>query len=61
MLELLYTVPKQYRNIVYLYYFEEYTVPEIAMILGENKNTVNSKLQRARKRLRKILEEGDDE
>ncbi|MBQ8057164.1 MAG: sigma-70 family RNA polymerase sigma factor [Ruminococcus sp.] len=61
VLELLYTVPKQYRNIVYLYYFEEYTVPEIAMILGENKNTVNSKLQRARKRLRKILEEGDDE
>ncbi len=57
--ELLYTLPKSYRNIIYLYYFEDYTVPEIAEILGENKNTVNSKLQRSRKKLRKILEEGD--
>lgn len=58
--ELIYSLPQKYRNVVYLYYCEEYTVPEIAEILRENKNTVNSKLQRARKRLRKILEEGDD-
>ena len=57
--ELLYTLPTNYRNIVYLYYFEDYTVPEIAQILEENKNTVNSKLQRSRKKLRKILGEGD--
>ncbi len=57
--ELLYTLPKSYRNIIYLYYFEEYTVPEIAQILGENKHTVNSRLQRARTKLRKILGEGD--
>lgn len=57
--ELLYTLPKSYRNIIYLYYFEEYTVPEIAQILGENKHTVNSQLQRSRKKLKKILEEGD--
>ncbi len=56
--ELLYTLPKSYRNIIYLYYFEEYTVPEIAQILGENKHTVNSRLQRSRKKLKKILEEG---
>ena len=59
-LELIQTLPKNYRNVVYLYYFEEYTVPEIAEILGASKNTVNSQLQRARKKLRKILEEGDD-
>lgn len=58
-LELLYTVPTKYRNIIYLYYYEQYTVPEIAEILGENKNTVNSKLQRARKKLREILEESE--
>ena len=57
--ELVYSLPKKYRNIVYLYYYEEYTVPEIAEILGENKNTVNSRLQRARKKLKEILEEGD--
>lgn len=58
--ELVYSLPKKYRNIVYLYYYEEYTVPEIAEILGENKNTVNSRLQRARKKLKEILEEGDN-
>lgn len=58
--ELVYSLPKNYRNIVYLYYYEEYTVPEIAEILGENKNTVNSRLQRARKKLKEILEEGDN-
>ncbi len=60
VLELIYSLPQKYRNVVYLYYCEEYTVPEIAEILRENKHTVNSRLQRARKRLRKILEEGDD-
>ncbi len=59
-LELLYTLPKKYRNVIYLYYYEEYTVPEIAEILGENKNTVNSRLQRARKKLKEILKEGDN-
>ena len=58
--ELVYSLPQKYRNIVYLYYYEEYTVPEIAEILGENKNTINSKLQRARKKLKEILEEGDN-
>lgn len=58
--ELVYSLPKKYRNIIYLYYYEEYTVAEIAQILKENKNTVNSKLQRARKKLKEILEEGDN-
>ena len=58
-LELLHTLPQKYRNIIYLYYYEEYTVPEIAKLLNLNKNTVNSTLQRARKKLKDILEEGD--
>ncbi len=58
--ELVYSLPKKYRNIIYLYYYEEYTVAEISEILKENKNTVNSKLQRARKKLKEILEEGDN-
>lgn len=58
--ELVYSLPQKYRNIVYLYYYEEYTISEIAEILEENKNTINSKLQRARKKLKEILEEGDN-
>ena len=61
MMEELYSLPENYRNIIYLYYYEEYTIPEIAEILEKNENTVKSSLQRARKRLKKILtEEGED-
>lgn len=52
-------LPKNYRNVIYLYYYENYSVPEIARILGENENTISSRLTRARKKLKIILiEEG---
>ena len=44
------------RNILYLYYYEGYTIREIATILGKRQNTVNSKLTRSRKKLKKIME-----
>lgn len=58
-LEIMYSLPAKDRNILYLFYYEDYTIAEIAGILQLNKNTVNSRLQRARKKLRKILEDGD--
>lgn len=61
--EEIFELPDSYRNIIYLYYFEDYTIPEIAQILGKNENTVKSSLQRARKKLKKLLteEESDGE
>lgn len=59
-LDLIFSLPINYRNVVYLYYFEKYTVTEIAQILGKSKNTISSQLQRARKKLRTILEDGDN-
>ena len=53
-------LPKDQRNVIYLYYYEEYTVPEIAEILGRKVNTVSSWLTRGRKKLKQILEEGDE-
>ena len=50
-------LPKDYRNILYLHYYEGYTIKEIAKILGKKQNTVNSKLTRGRAKLRKVLEE----
>jgi RNA polymerase sigma-70 factor (ECF subfamily) len=44
---------------VYLYYYEEYTIREIAKILGEREGTTRSRLSRARKKLRAIME-GED-
>lgn len=56
VMEELYQLPKDYRDILYLHYYEGYTIKEIAKILGKKQNTVNSKLTRGRNRLKKILE-----
>lgn len=51
-------LPKKERNIIYLFYYEQYSIKEIAEILRMNANTVSSHLQRARKKLKQILTEG---
>ena len=52
-------LPENMRAVIYLYYYEEYTIAEIADILGKNQNTVSSTLQRARRKLKELLEEED--
>ena len=50
-----------YRNVVYLYYYEDYSIREIAQILGKSVNTVSSWLTRARKQLKEVLQDETDE
>ncbi len=57
VMEELSRLPENYRNVVYLYYYEEYTIAEIGEILGKSPNTVSTWLRRAREKLKKILEE----
>ena len=59
VLEAVLSLPQQYRDVVYLYYFEEYTAPQISRILGRNVNTVYTLLTRSKKALREKLG-GDD-
>ena len=59
VMEEIWQLPETMRNVIYLYYYEDYTIAEIAKILGKNANTVSSTLQRARRKLRDILEEGE--
>ena len=61
VLEEIFKLPRDYSVIIYLYYYEAYTISEIAEILGKNPNTVSSSLQRARKRLKKLIKEANDE
>ncbi len=58
VMEEIWQLPENYRNIIYLYYYEAFTIAEIAQILGKSQNTVGSGLQRARKMLKKILIKG---
>ena len=50
----------EYRNIIYLYYYQGYKISEISEILSMNQNTVSSYLTRARKELKHILEQGGE-
>lgn len=50
----------EYRNIIYLYYYQGYKINEIAEILSMNPNIVSSYLTRARKELKNILEDGGE-
>lgn len=50
----------EYRNIIYLYYYQGYKISEISEILSMNQNTVSSYLNRARKELKHILEQGGE-
>lgn len=54
------TEPK-YREVLYLYYCEQYKVAEIAEILGKNPNTVKTLLKRGREKLKQIYGGDEDE
>ncbi len=49
------SLPDRYRSSVYLYYYEEYSVKEIAQILEQKETTIQTRLMRARKILQKRL------
>ena len=55
VLEAVRSLPKDYRDAVYLHYYEGYTAPEIANILNKNPNTVYTHLTRAREMLKDML------
>ncbi len=52
-------LPTQDRYAVYLYYYEGYGVREIGHLLKEPEGTVSSRLSRARKKLKALLEGGN--
>ena len=56
ILEELQLLKEDERNVLYLYYYEGYKIKEIAKILKQKQNTINSKLTRARKKLKEIME-----
>lgn len=45
-------LPEKYRVVLHLYYLEDYSVKEIAEILGNNESTIRSQLQRGREKLK---------
>ena len=55
-------LPEKYRIVIHLFYYEDYSVREIAELLKRRENTVKSQLARGRMFLKDMLkEEWDDE
>ncbi|GFI22551.1 ECF RNA polymerase sigma factor SigW [Lachnospiraceae bacterium] len=55
ILETVLKLPEKYRDVIYLFYYEEYSAVEIAKILGKKENTVYTWLSRAKDILREKL------
>lgn len=57
-LEAVLQLPVHYRNPIYLFYYEDYTIHEIASVLNEKEATIKTRLRRGREEVKKILTEG---
>lgn len=51
---------EKYRVVVYMYYYEGYSTPEIAKVIGKSETTIRSLLHRARNKLKDMLKEDYD-
>jgi RNA polymerase sigma-70 factor (ECF subfamily) len=49
-------LPQKYREVLYLYYYEEYSIRDMSVILHRKESTIQTQLAAARKRLQVILE-----
>ena len=49
-------LPEKYRNCLYLFYYEDYSIKEIAQSLEMPENTVKTNLKRGRQALKEFLE-----
>ncbi|MEH6990907.1 sigma-70 family RNA polymerase sigma factor [Cytobacillus firmus] len=59
MKENIYSLPKMYREVIYLYYYESLSTEEIANVLDTSVNTVKTRLRRARHKLKSIIKEAE--
>ncbi len=61
LLEEVLALPVEYRTVLHLYYYEDYSTREIARLLHLTEANVRTRLKRGRDRLRQQLEKGDSE
>jgi len=54
-------LPKKYRIVIHLYYYEDYSVGEIAKILKLSESNVKTRLMRGRAKLSDVLKEECDD
>ena len=56
VLEAVMALPEHYREAIYLFYYEGYSIDEIAALTGRSRAAVSAHLSRGRKKLKTMLE-----
>ena len=54
-------LPERYRNCLYLFYYEDYSIEEISGLLEMPKNTVKTNLRRGREELKKAIQSEEED
>ena len=57
--EVVMSLPRKYRMVIYLYYYEEYSTKEIGEILDIKEATVRAQLMRGREKIKRKLKEDE--
>ncbi len=57
LFEMVMKLPERYRIVIHLYYYEDYSVNEIADILKLSESNVKTRLSRGRAMLKNVLKE----
>lgn len=57
--ELVNQLPVKYREVIWLYYYVELSIAEIAQVLNCSQNTVKTRLARGRKHAKMTMDEGE--
>ncbi len=61
LLKIVMKLGRKYRTVLFLFYYEEYSVAEIAKMLKISQSAVTTRLSRGRNQLKKILENDKEE
>jgi RNA polymerase sigma-70 factor, ECF subfamily len=56
LVKAVWSLPDTYREVIYLYYFEELSIKEIFYLTSVNQNTIKTRLKRAKEMLKDCLE-----
>ncbi|WP_439116679.1 sigma-70 family RNA polymerase sigma factor [Metabacillus litoralis] len=56
LVKTVFSLPDTYREVIYLFYFEERSIKEISNLTNVNQNTIKTRLKRAKEILKECLE-----
>lgn len=57
LLKAVMSLPDEYKKVVYMHYYEGWTIPQVAKSIGKNLNTVYTILRRAKAKIKITIEE----